>query len=215
THVIYFTQRRLMAESETTITCGVSSDDLSSSRVCRQLVSDRGRYALWHVSHDKRMTTVADRLERNRQILELRAVHLEQVHRTSLVRYLRKHEITGHARELTLQEFYGFVDPGRAAAAEHRSYLISASSQLCAHHLLRLSGDEQGLALIRDYQDSYEQFFAMFCDNARAAHQGTSYLLASLLPDARSEAAALRKRILAGDLLPPRPIAVKAGHRRP
>ena len=38
--------------------------------------------------------------------------------------------------------------------------------------------------------------------------------LASLLPDARSEATSLRKRILGGDLLPPRPIALRAGYRR-
>lgn len=203
-----------MVESETTIDSGVRSDDLSSSRLCRQLVGDPGRYALWHTSHDKRMTTVAERLERNRQILELRAVHLEQVHRTALVRYLRKHGVTGEARNLALQEFYGLLDPRRAAVAEHRGYVISASSQLCAYHLLKLVGDTRGLELIQDYQGTYEQFFAMFCENARAARQRTSYLLGSLLPDARSEAVTLRKRILGGDRLPPRAIAVKARYRR-
>jgi hypothetical protein len=203
-----------MAESETTIHCGVRSDDLTSSRVCRQLVEDPGRYAFWHVSHDKRMTTVAERLERNRQILELRAVHLEQVHRTALVRYLRKHGVTGEARNFALQEFYGLVDPRRAAVTEHRGYVISASNQLCAYHLLNLVGDTRGLALIQDYQGTYEQFFAMFCENARAQRQRTSYLLASLLPDARSEAAILRKRILGGDRLPPRAVAIKAACRR-
>lgn len=204
-----------MVESETTIHVGATKGALVSSRVCRQLVDNPGRYSLWHVSHDKRMTTVAERSKRDRQILALRAVHLEQVHRTALVLYLRKSEINGVERDRTLQEFYGLIDLRSAAVTEHRTFLISASTLLCTYRLLKLVGDTRGLALLRDYHESYQQFFAMFCDNARSAQDGSTFLLRWLIPDARAEAAALRKRILGGDGLPSQPVAVKLNVEEP
>jgi hypothetical protein len=199
-----------MSESETTIQRGAASDETLAGRVCRQVVDDPLRYAVWHGWHDARMSTVATRIERERQITALRAVHLEQVHRTALVRYLRKHGIRGDARDRTLREFYGLADLKRAAVSEHRAYLVSASSQLCAHRLLMLVGDRRGLELIQDYQGLYMQYFGMFCDNARAVQHGSAYLLRSLIPDAKAEADALRERVLGGDGLPARPVAVKS-----
>jgi len=212
--LIYLTQHRLMCESETTIQLGATRDGTLTGRVCRQVVDDPIRYAVWRGWHDSRMSAVASRNQRERQIIALRAVHLEQVHRTALVRYLRKHHITGDARDTTLREFYGLADPKRAAVSEHRAYLISASSQLCAHRLLTLVGDRNGLALIQDYQGSYMQYFGMFCENARATQANSVFLLRGLIPEAKAEADALRERVLGGEGLPARPVAVKAGSGR-
>jgi len=101
------------------------------------------------------------------------------------------------------------MDPVRATLAEHRTYLMSASSQLCAYDLLKMVEDKRGLALLQDYQGTYGQFFGMFCDQARAARQGARYVLSGLIPEAKQEAEALRRRILAGDLLPPMPVAMR------
>jgi len=155
------------------------------------------------------MLSVAERRRRDRQIVALRAVHLEQIHRAALVRYLRQHRITGVARDQTLQDFYGVMDPIRATVAEHRNYVLSVSSQLCAYDLLKMVEDKRGLALLQDYQGTYGQFFGMFCDQARATRGGTRYVLSGLIPEAKGEAAALRRRILGGDLLPPTPVAIK------
>jgi hypothetical protein len=212
--VIYLTQQRLMVESETAIRRGAIEGDAIPKRACGQVIADPAFYSLWRVRHNKRMLTVAERRQRDRQIVALRAVHLEQVHRTALVHYLRKEGITGATRDLTLQEFYGVMDPRRAAITEHRGYLISASSQLCAYELLKLVGDARGLALIQDYQGMYGQFFSMFCDNARAQRGNSRYLLRELIDDAKSEAQALRERILGGDLLPAAPIAIKSATLR-
>jgi len=208
--LIYLTQHRLMSESESTLKHGATRQDTMAGRVCRQVVDDPLRYSLWHGWHDSRMSDVARREERNRQILALRAVHLEQIHRTALVRYFRKHQVVGETRDETLLEFYGMVDPKRAAVSEHRAFLISASSQLCAHRLLQLVGDRRGLALIQDYQGTFMQYFGMFCENARAERADTSFLLQGLIPEAKFEAAALRKRILGGEGLPSRPLAIKS-----
>lgn len=108
-----------------------------------------------------------------------------------------------------LREFYGVLDARRAAIAEHKSYLVSASSQLCAYHVLRLVGDDRGLALLQEYQGVYGQYFAMFCENARAVRRNEAYLLRELISDARAEAGVLRERLLRGDGLPSAPVAVR------
>jgi hypothetical protein len=199
-----------MVESERTVTTGALQGDEQPRRVCSQLLADPARYSLWRVRHGKRMLSVAERKHRDRQILALRAVHLEQIHRTALVNYLRKHGITGAARDLTLSEFYGVMDPRHAALTEHKSYSLALPSQLSACELLKLVGDRHGLALIQDYQGTYGQFFGMFCDRARATRNQTTYLLNAFIADAKSEADVLRSRILSGERLPSAPVAIKA-----
>ena len=203
-----------MCESEMTIQQGATRDGTLAGRVCRQVVDDPIRYAVWHGWHDPRMSAVASRNQRERQILALRAVHLEQVHRSALVRYLRKNQIVDDARDATLRAFYGLADPMRAAVSEHRAYVTSVSSQLCAHRLLKLVGDLNGLALIKEYQGTYMQYFEMFCDDARATQANVVFLLRSLIPEAKAEADALRARVLRGEGLPARPVAVKSAAGR-
>jgi hypothetical protein len=148
------------------------------------------------------MRTVASARWRERQILRLRAFSLEQVHRTALVRYLREHRVVGVCREQTLRDFYGVVDAGEAARNEHRNYILAASSQLCANELLELVGDRTGIELTRGYELAYGQFFGMFCEYSRARRNHQRYLLTALIPEVRSTAARLRRRILDGEGLP-------------
>jgi hypothetical protein len=202
--MIYLTRTRLMDESERTVHDRAVDGDEIPRRVCSQLLADASRYALWLSRHGRRMTSVAERGQRERQMLTLRALAVEQIHGTALVRYLREYRITGAARAQTLQEFYGVTDARRAVLSEHRNYLISASSQWCALDLLDLVGDARGVELIQRYEQSYGQYFAMFCDRARAKQHGTPYYLSGLIPEVRSGAERLRGRILDGHLLPPR-----------
>lgn len=216
--MIYLTQTRLMIESERTVQAGAREGEVVPKRVCGQLIADPERYSLWRLRHSKQMLSVAERKKRDRQIRALRAVHLEQVHRTALVNYFRRHGITGDARDLTLREFYGVMDPRRAALAEHKNFLLSVPSQMSAYELLKMVGDRRGLDLIADYQGTYGQFFGMFCDRARATRNQTTYILNTFIADAKKEANVLRQRILSGDLLPPTPLAIKSSRlarRRP
>jgi hypothetical protein len=196
-----------MLESEKTVHERARGIEELPRRVCRQLLADPMRYSLWRVRHEASMHGVAAHKRRDLQILKLRAVAVEQVHRTALVRYLHDHQITGTAREHTLREFYGVLDTKRASIAEHRNYLVAASTQLCTADLLDLTGDDKGLDLIRGYENLYGQYFSMFCDKARAARVRKPYVLGSLLPEAKTSAERLRDRILDGDLLPPRQVS--------
>jgi hypothetical protein len=200
--VIYITHTRLMSESERTVHYYADFGELQDQRVCRQLLGNKPRYNLWISRHDRKMDTVAKVKARERQLLRLRGVALEQIHRAALVRYLRDYRVTGGNRDLTLREFYGTLDSQRSAVAEHKHYLLSASSQLCATDLLELAGDLRGIDMIRYYETAYGQYFSMFCDRARARQRQEPYLLGTLLPDIKATSDRLRLRILRGDLMP-------------
>jgi hypothetical protein len=154
------------------------------------------------------MDSVAHARRRERQVLKLRSIAIAQVHRAALVRYLRDGRIVGADREQTLRQFYGISDVRDAALAEHRNYLLAASTQLCAGQILELVGDQQGIDLVHSYELAYTQYFAMFCDRSRALHSGKSYLLASLLPEVKNVADRLRLRILDSNLPVLRPAAI-------
>ena len=200
--VIYLTRLRLMRESVQSINDHAAGGEAVPRRVCAQLLTEPTHYSLWHVRHEQRMGTVADARRRERQILALRAFSIQQVHRSALVRYLRDFRIVGAARDQTLADFYGVIDPREAAVIEHRDYLLAASSQICATDVLELVGDDVGVQLLRNYELAYGQFFSMFCDYSRAKRSHQSYLLTALLPEVRGTAARLRGRMLDPSSIP-------------
>jgi hypothetical protein len=205
--MIYLTHARLMLESERTVHDRARSDEEIPKRICAQLLADGARYGLWHVRHETQMNVVAHARQRERQIMSLRAVSIDQIHRTALVRYLRDQRITGAARDLTLREFHGIMDPRESALAEHRNYLLAASTQFCAADILEMIGDKHGLDLVRRYELAYTQYFGMFCDQARARQTGGTYMLGMLLPEVRDAAHRLRGRILDTRRVAPQPVS--------
>ena len=202
--MIYLTHTRLMRESERTVHETASNARARDQRVCDQLLSNEARYSLWHMRHDTRMTPVAKLNRREQQLLALRRTSVEQIHGAALVRYLRDFGVTGADRDNTLRLFHGVVDVRDAAIAEHRNYLLSASSQLCATEVLTLAGDAKGVELVSHYERAYEQFFSLFCQRARARSAIERSLYDDLLPDVKGVATRLRERIVAGHLLPTR-----------
>ena len=197
--MIYLTRGRLILESERAIEDCAREGEPAPQRVCTQLLAQPPRYSRWHSGLESRMGAVADARVRARQVRALRAFALEQVHRAALVRYLRDYHVVGQAREQTLRDFHGVIDPRDAALAEHRDYLLATTNQVCAAGLLELADDASGVELLGEYERAYGQFFSMFCEYSRADHRREPYLLESLLPEARAVAARTRQRILDGD----------------
>jgi hypothetical protein len=193
-----------MRESERTVHETAANSRAREQRVCDQLLSNETRYSLWHMRHDHRMTPVARLRRREDQLLELRRTSIEQIHGAALVRYLRDYGVTGADRDATLRLFYGVVDVREAAIREHRGYLLSASSQLCASEVLALAGDTKGVQLVNHYERAYEQYLSLFCQRARAAERTEHSVLDELMPDVKNVATGLRTRIIGGHLLPTR-----------
>jgi hypothetical protein len=211
--VLYITSTRLMRESENAVREHAGSGDAVSQRVCSQLIANAPRYTEWHASHEVKMWKVAGARVHGPQVTALRTVAVQQIHRTALVNYLRLGRVTGPARDTALRLFHGVSDLRDATLAEHRSYLVAASTQVCAHELLDLVGDAEGLGLIRRYELAYTQYFAMFCERAFALQTGSNYLLGSLLPEVKDVSDRLRLKIVGSTLQPltPRPARVAGG----
>jgi hypothetical protein len=188
-----------MLESEQAITEHAHTGPLVTQRVCSQLLNEPTRYVRWHVRHEQRMGAIADARLRQRQILALRAFALEQIHGSALVRYLRDCHVVGEDRDRTLHQFFGVADSRDAVLRAHRDYILAASSQVCAADLLELANDDYGVELLVNYEQAYGQFFTMFCESERRRQKGEPYLLATLLPEVRTAASNLRRRILEGD----------------
>jgi hypothetical protein len=144
-------------------------------------------------------------------VLQLRAVAIQQVHGTALVNWLRAGRITGTARDNALRLFHGVSDLRDATLAEHRGYLVAASTQVCTRDLLDLVGDAEGLDMLRRYELAYSQYFAMFCERALALQRGKSYLLGSLLPEVKDVADRLRLTIIGSKIRPAAPRSRVAG----
>jgi len=169
-------------------------------RVCAQLLAKPPRYSEWLALHQRKMQSVADARLRDPQVLQLRSIAVEQVHRTAIVNHLRLGRITGAARDQTLALFHGVSDARDATLAAHRDYVLAASTQVCTHELLDLVGDREGHKLVRRYELAYAQYFAMYCERERALQAGKRYLLDSLLPEAKDVTDRLRMRIAAAPL---------------
>lgn len=202
--MIYLTHTRLMRESERTVHETAANARAREQRVCDQLLSNQTRYSLWHMRYDQRMLPVAKLRRRNDQLLELRRTGVEQIHGAALVRYFRDFNVTGVERDNTLRLFHGVIDVREATLVEHRSYLLAASSQLCATEVLSLAGDTKGVDLVNTYERAYEQYLNLFCQRARAQSAIERSLFDDLLPDVKAVATRLRLRIVAGHLLPTR-----------
>jgi hypothetical protein len=200
--LIYLTRHRLMDESEKMVHAGAARGQDSVGRVCRQLISDEARYRFWLVRHDQRMNQVALSKTQPDQIIGLRSAALAQVHKTALVCYLRDYKITGRNRDLALAEFYGVIDTQQATIAAHQSYLLSASTGLCAEELLAMVSDTHGLRMIWDYREAYGQFFSMYCSRARAHRLGKRYLLSGFIPELKLKTTQIRKSLMTGQQLP-------------
>lgn len=215
--MLYITSTRLMRESEDAVRAHAGAGDEVPRRVCSQILANEPRYAEWHASHETKMRNVAGARLRYPQVLALRGVAVQQVHRTALINYLRLGQITGAARDSALRLFHGVSDLRDAALAEHRSYLLAASTQVCTYDLLDLVGDNEGLELIRRYELTYAQYFSMFCERAAALQAGTSYLLGALLPEVKNVADRLRLKIVGSEsrLMLPRLAAAAVGHAAP
>jgi hypothetical protein len=193
-----------MRESESSVYEHAESGEGDSQSVCQQLVSRKPRYTLWISRHDREMRAVANAKRRERQLTSLRGLAVQQIHRAALVRHLRADQITGRNRNLLLQEFFGPRDPDCAILTEHRNYILAASTQVAAVDLLELTGDKFGIDLLNRYQNDFGLFFAMYCDRARAQHDGRAYILEGLIPEIRDEATRVRQMLLAGNCLPGR-----------
>ncbi len=175
----------LLAESETALWQAAAGDERRRAHAAAQATNDHRMYQLWRHRHERLMRPVAHADGRFGQPAALRAIGVRLVERAALVDYVRRHHITGRARDLLIMGFQGQRNPRRALLDEHRDYVLAVSSEVCVAHLLGQLGDHLGGRLLAEYGASYAESFATFCKRMQAGDAVAARADIPLAPQAR------------------------------
>ena len=189
---------QLMTESERALWKTDSQPEYYKIPVSR-LLDDGRQYSLWEATHSRQMRGIADCSRQSDQAMELRRFALQLLHRRGMVDYLRSFNIVGDHRQQIFNMFYGRKDYHEAVIAEHRQYVVAASSGYCAEMLVDAVNDANGFRLIERYKSLYAQYFQIFSQYGRAEFTGEVELAGALKPamlELRSYANLLRRQIL-------------------
>lgn len=187
--------QRLMKESELALLNAVSGGDSDTSRAASQVLGDAKIHSLWETEHARLLLPVAEHGRRQEQIFELRKLNSRQLHRSSLIRFIRTHQVTGPMRDRLFSVFYGPQDRINAILTEHRNYLLSESSYVSADHLIDIMHDSVSQKLLRLYASAYETYFSMFCFISCSRDSILADAMRVSMRDALDRVKRLRRRI--------------------
>lgn len=194
--------RRLMQESEIALEHALTDESPDTSRVASQVLGDVKIHSLWETHHAQALLPVAEHRKRRAQILELRKLETKQLHRSSLIKFIRTHQVTGPMRDRLFSVFYGPKDPIDAILTEHRHYLLSESSYLSGEHLIGLMHDSVSQDLLRLYSNAYETYFSLFCFISCSRDSVLADAMRISMRDARDRVNRLRNRIMTEKPIP-------------
>lgn len=139
---------------------------------------------------------VAEHSRRTSQILQLRKLETDLLHRSSLITFIRTHQIKGEQRKRLFEAFHGARDPVDAILIEHRNYLLAESSHLSTDHLIGLMHDTTSLDLLRLYSRAYAMYFSLYCYSASTDDSTMADAVRETMQDAAKRVKRLRSRLL-------------------
>ncbi len=160
------THRKLMHESEYALGQAAKSSNGRESRIAAAVLNDPRRQRQWGGMHAELLAPVAATQRRRRQIIALRKLAVELVHRTALVNFLRQNEISGHARRQLFRLLHATHDYEDAVVAEYNRYVLAAASRIAADHLLDVMGTTRSRDLLDMYETVYARYFEIRCEVA-------------------------------------------------
>ncbi|MDZ7643423.1 MAG: hypothetical protein U5K76_03840 [Woeseiaceae bacterium] len=191
--------RCLMQESEQALNDAATGPITHTSRVARQVVGDTKLHGLWESRHAELVRPVAAVERRAPQVIALRKLEVQMLHRRALVDHVRRHAIVGAERDRLFAVFYGNRESGNAVLAEHRQYLLAVSSVISADHLIDVMHDDVSTRLLRLYADAYRDYFQYYCLVATEADPLMADALRPTMMEARNRAVRIRKRLESAD----------------
>lgn len=187
--------RCLMQESEQALHDAAERPLTHRSRVARQVVGDIKLHGLWESRHAELVRPVAECSRREKQVIALRKVEVQMLHRRALIDHVRRNSVVGEDRDRLFAVFYGHRDPANAVLAEHRQYLLAVSSVISADHLMDVLHDDISTRLLRLYADAYAQYFEYYCYVATTRDRLVADAVKSTMLEARNRAIRIRERL--------------------
>lgn len=155
--------RYLMDESEQALSDAAEGETGRDSRIAKQILDDSKIHRLWESRHADLVKPVSEQSRRAPQIYMLRDMEVKLLHRRSLIRHIRKHNIVGPRRDRLFSVFYGPTDTNDAILKEHRQYTLAVSSRLSADHLIDVMCDSVSVKLLTQYEAVYSRYFEFYC----------------------------------------------------
>jgi len=125
----------LMDVSELRIEYMRWSGSATERQVVNRLFETPSSYCHWESYHAGLMRTVGDGGSRKGQLLTMRRLRFQLIHRQALFEFLRESTATDKQRKALFSVLHGTQDYARAVVAEHGRFLQSNSSLYCADHL--------------------------------------------------------------------------------
>ena len=188
--------RRLMQESEQALEDAAADTSTSTARIANQVLTDPKTHRLWEARHADLLRPVAEQKKRNPQVFELRRLETQVLHRSSLISYVRKHQVTGERRRRLFAAFYGPREFTDAVLIEHRQFVLAKSSEVSADHLLGIMQDTTSRELLSSYSSAYANYFSMYCYFACAKDSDLASAVGTAMKDAQQRVNRLRAALM-------------------
>lgn len=184
-----------MDESEYALRQACDSSSQRVSRIVNTIVGDSQIYKYWESNHADLLLPVAEQNNKKRQILALRKLEVQLVHRRALFNLIRDQHIRGKARQKLFRLFRATRDYQDAVIAEHQQYMIAMSSRVSTDHLIDVMHDVDSKRLVQEYEESYAEYFKLKCFLAITEESYFIELVQMTMKDAREELRKKRERI--------------------
>lgn len=187
--------RKLMDESEYALRRACDSPSKHVSRIVNTIVGDSRTFKHWESNHAELLLPVAEQSNNKRQILALRNLEVQLVHRRALFDLIREQQVRGIARKKLFKLFRATRDYQDAVIAEHQQYMIAVSSRVSVDHLIDVMHDANSKRLINQYEELYADYFKMKCYLAITEERYFIELIRLTLKDAQEKIRKKRERI--------------------
>ena len=184
-----------MDESEYALRHACDSSSQRVSRIVNTILGDSQKYKIWESRHADLLLPVAEHNNKKRQMMALRNLEVQLVHQRALFRYLRDQRVRGEPRRQLFRLFRATRDYREAVLAEHRQYMLAVSSRISTDHLIDVMHDVNSKRLVRQYEESYADYFKLQCFLATTEDSIFIELVRLTMRDARKELQHKRQRI--------------------
>lgn len=184
-----------MDESEYALRNIADSVSPRASRIVNTLLQDSRHYKLWESRHADLLVSVAGQSNKKRQIMALRNVEVQLIHRRALFEYLRANAVRGERRRRLFRMFHSTLDFQDSVLAEHRQYMLAVSSRISTDHLIDLMHDPGSKRLLRQYEQPYTRYYEMKCFVAGMGKSDCTELVRSMMGNVREQLRQARRRL--------------------
>lgn len=187
----------LMDVSELRIEYMRWSGTQNERQLVNRLFETPSSYCQWESYHAGLMRTLGSDSTRKGQLMTMRRLRFQLIHRQALFEFLRENSVTGRQRNALFDVLHGTQDYAKAVVAEHARFLQSNSSLYCADHLAySIMRDLRFSSGLERYRKSYLEYFGHHCNWILAESAGREFTLQCLIPDLKKDLKQQQRELL-------------------